>query len=452
MMKTYDVAIIGGGPAGLAAAIQLHELDIDRIAIFERNSSLGGILIQCIHTGFGLTYFNQDLTGPEYAALLIKSVLKLGIEFHLNTMAIDLSKEKILTLASKEKGYFQIKARAIIIATGCRERTRENLEIAGTRPAGIFTAGQAQTLLNLHHFKIGKNVIIQGSGDIGLIMARRLTIEGYHVIRVLERLPHLSGLMRNKVQCLDHFGIPLELSSQIKEIRGYDRVEGVHVMQNGEPLFYPCDTLLFSVGLIPEIEIAKKAGITRSNQFNPDINNQFEATTAEGIFICGNALHIHDLADEASREGERVAHFIFHYLTNYTQFAREKKDFLPYKKPPKPTNFTQHFFDTLKKDRKICCITCPKGCLLSENHCPCEKGKVFFEQQKLGDYQFLTTTIRMITDNQIKFIPIKSEKPVLISQIPLICHKLCQTTLRNRDYFLIEHNGKEIKFMPKSMI
>lgn len=449
-MKTYDVVIIGGGPAGLAAAISLHELGIKRMVIFERNAFLGGILLQCIHTGFGLTYFKKNLTGPEYAAELIRKLSNLGIEFHLNANVTNITPEKIVTVASKTAGFVPVKAKTIIIATGCRERTRENLEVAGTRPAGIFTAGQAQALINLHHFKIGKNVIIQGSGDIGLIMARRLTIEGYNVINVFERQPHVSGLIRNKIQCLDDFGIPLTLSSQIQEIHGAHRVEGVTVAQGSSTTFYPCDTILFSVGLIPEIEVAKKAGASSSNQFNLDVNNKFETTT-NGLFACGNALHIHDLADHASREGEKVAHNVFQQLTSPSDFRAEKNKQIPYHDPEKNAQYNQAFFDTLKEHQQIFCTTCPKGCLLSENNYPCPKGKNFFEASKEGKQQPLTTTVYATINHQKRPVPVRSEEPIPIDEIPSIKEKLRLVKSITKNYFYVKHKEKKIKFFTENL-
>ena len=432
MKSEYECVIVGGGPAGLAAAIALKKLGIDDLIVLERNARLGGILNQCIHPGFGLERFGSDFTGPEYAKALVREFREAGAECATGAMVLEISDSRRVRALSHDDGYSEIRASAVVVATGCRERTRENLEIAGTRPAGVFTAGQAQNLINLGGFRLGERVVIQGSGDIGLIMARRLKIEGYRVEGVLERLPYLSGLIRNKVQCLDHFGIPLRLCTQIREIVGKDRVEGVWIERVDEkqrPMagtreWLPCDTVLFSVGLIPEVDILKSAGFAPPPGRSVGVNWRFEAVGGKaldgaleraldgaldkaldgtgcggdrcarlsggsgggresgavggaaldragcggdgcarldgesgggraggavggaaldgaldgalgcagklagqagagvgrardrstGIFICGNALHIHDLADNASREGEIVAGHVARFL------------------------------------------------------------------------------------------------------------------------------------------
>lgn len=428
-MKKIDVAIVGAGPAGLACALKLKKLGVDNLIIFERGSSLGGILNQCIHTGFGTTYFKEDLTGPEYAKRLIERIKKENIEYRLKTMVTELNSKKELTVTSSENGIEQFQAKAIVLATGCRERTRENLEIPGTRPAGIFTAGQAQELINIRNFRIGKNVIIQGSGDIGLIMARRLIIEGYNVIKVFERLPFLSGLIRNKVQCLDDFGLSIDFSSQICEIKGKDRVEGVWVEELDENLqpipdtkkYYECDTVLFSVGLIPESELAKKAGVSLINNFNPFVNNMFE-TNIEGIFVCGNALHIHDLADNASFEGEKVADSVLSYLNDENNFRSQIKNHKPYKEKTPDQRFNKKFFSELKD--KLVCVICPKGCILDGINFDCERGKTFFEKEKKDKKRRFTTTIYCNYKGINKRIPVVSEEEIDISLFNVIKAKL----------------------------
>ena len=319
---TYDIVIIGGGPAGLAAAASAKRNGIDSILILERDNQLGGILNQCIHNGFGLHTFQEELTGPEYAKRYIDQVCDLQIEYKLNTMVLDVSADKILTAINRTDGLFHIQARAIILAMGCRERPRGTLNIPGFRPAGIYSAGTAQRLVNIEGFMPGKEVVILGSGDIGLIMARRMTLEGAKVKVVAELMPFSGGLKRNIVQCLDDFGIPLKLSHTVVAIHGKERVEGItlaKVDSHGKPIpgteeEYSCDTLLLSCGLIPENEISRSIGLQIEPVTNgPSVNESLE-TSAEGIFACGNVLHVHDLVDyvseEAAAAGKNAAKYI----------------------------------------------------------------------------------------------------------------------------------------------
>lgn len=321
-MKVYDIVIIGGGPAGMAAAVAAKKQGIERILILERDRELGGILNQCIHNGFGLHTFQEELTGPEYADRFIGQVKLYNIEYKLNTMVMDVSRAKRVTAMNREEGMFEIQAKAIILAMGCRERSRGALNIPGYRPAGIYSAGTAQRLVNMEGFLPGREVVILGSGDIGLIMARRMTLEGAKVKVVAELMPYSGGLKRNIVQCLDDYGIPLKLSHTVIDIKGKERVEGVtlaEVDENRRPIegteeFYSCDTLLLSVGLIPENEISGSMGVELNPiTSGPKVNERLE-TSIEGVFACGNVLHVHDLVDfvseEAAAAGKNAAMYV----------------------------------------------------------------------------------------------------------------------------------------------
>ncbi len=319
-IETYDVAVIGGGPAGLAAALGARRAGAGKVLLVERDRTLGGILNQCVHDGFGLFLYNETISGPEYAERLIEDVVRGPVKVETGTMVLDLSPDRVLRINSRV-GYRLVRAGSVVLAMGCRERTREMIEIPGTRPAGIFTAGSAQNLVNLQNLRIGNAAVILGSGDIGLIMARRLTFEGVEVKGVFEILPWASGLERNVRQCLLDFGIPLELRSTVVEIRGRDRVESVVVAKVDDSLapvagtesVIPCDTLLLSVGLIPENELSKRAGVELSPLTGGAVVDQTLMTSVPGIFSCGNVLHIHDVADWASFEGfaagERAARY-----------------------------------------------------------------------------------------------------------------------------------------------
>lgn len=321
-MESYDIVIIGGGPAGLAAAVSAKRGGISSILILERDRELGGILNQCIHNGFGLHTFKEELTGPEYAQRFIDQVEELGIEYRLNTMVMEISREKVITAVNRKEGLFEIRAKAVILAMGCRERSRGALNIPGYRPAGIYSAGTAQRLVNMEGLMPGREVVILGSGDIGLIMARRMTLEGAKVKVVAELMPYSGGLKRNIVQCLDDYGIPLKLSHTVVDIKGKERVEGVtlaEVDQSGKPIpgteeEYPCDTLLLSVGLIPENELSDGMGVEMNSVTSGPVVNESLETNIEGVFACGNVLHVHDLVDfvseEAAAAGKNAASYV----------------------------------------------------------------------------------------------------------------------------------------------
>ena len=349
-MIKHKIVIIGGGPAGLAAAIAAYDAGVKDILVIERENRLGGILLQCIHNGFGLHRFKESLTGPEYADKYVREALKRNIPFLVGATVNDLSRDKIITVTSPETGILKIKAEAVILAMGCRERSRGALNIPGSRPSGIFSAGTAQKFINVKGYAVGKRVVILGSGDIGLIMARRLTLEGAKVLAVCEIMPFSSGLKRNIEQCLNDFGIPLYLSHTITRIEGEDRVTGVVVSKvdekkrpvSGTEMHFDCDTVLFSVGLIPENELSKKAGVTLSAKTKGAVVDQDRQTSADGIFACGNVLHVHDLADFVSEEaeltGKAAARYTLGKLEKTTDITTECGDGVSYAVPQKITS------------------------------------------------------------------------------------------------------------------
>ena len=326
-MDFYDIVVVGGGPAGLAAAVSAKKNGIDKILILERDCELGGILNQCIHNGFGLHTFKEELTGPEYARRVIDQALELGIEYRLSTMVMDISLDdksgdKVVTAMNRNDGLFHMTTKTVILAMGCRERSRGALNIPGYRPAGVYSAGTAQRLVNIEGFMPGRKVVILGSGDIGLIMARRMTLEGAKVQVVAELMPYSGGLKRNIVQCLDDFGIPLKLSHTVIDVKGKERVEGItlaKVDEHNKPIpgteeYYECDTLLLSCGLIPENEISKSIGVELNPVTSGPVVNESLETNIQGVFACGNVLHVHDLVDyvseEAAMAGKKASEYV----------------------------------------------------------------------------------------------------------------------------------------------
>ena len=330
-MERFDIIVIGGGPAGLSAAIAAKQQGAGRVLILERDRELGGILNQCIHSGFGLHTFGKEMTGPEYAAAYAEQIEPLGIEVWLNTMVLDFSEDLVVTCTSRANGLVQIKASAIVLAMGCRERSRGALNIPGFRCAGVYSAGTAQRLVNMEGLMPGRQVVILGSGDIGLIMARRMTMEGATVKAVAEVLPYSGGLKRNIVQCLDDFGIPLKLSHTVVDIHGKERLEGVTLAEvdaarkpiPGTEEYIPCDTLLLSVGLLPENELTKAAGIEIDRVTGGAVVADNFSTSVPGVFACGNVLHVHDLVDFVSREAAHAGRSAAEYVAGKAAGSRK---------------------------------------------------------------------------------------------------------------------------------
>jgi len=414
-----DLAIIGGGPAGMAAAIAAYDKGITNIAIIERGKELGGILNQCIHHGFGLHTFKEELTGPEYALRYMTMIEERGIKCLLKTMVVGIKTHRLIVM-SEESGLFEIEAKAIILAMGCRERPRGALNIPGYRPAGIYTAGQAQYFVNTEGYMPGRNVVVLGSGDIGLIMARRMKLQGADVKMVVEILPYSGGLTRNIVQCLDDYNIPLKLSHTIIDIDGIDRLKGVTVAAvdgNMKPLletaeYVPCDTLLISCGLIPENElsIAASAEIDTITG-GPVVNDRFE-TTVRGIFACGNVLHVHDLVDNVSIEATAAGNAAAEYIINgVSEWGEAKRPKIPPKsryKPKSDRNF----------DNQVVCIGCPASCLvtvegndliITGNACPV--GDEYARKELTAPTRYIASLIQ-VTDGKNKVVSVKTSADI----------------------------------------
>lgn len=426
-MKHYDLVIVGGGPAGLAAAVSARDNGIESILIIERDKELGGILNQCIHNGFGLHTFKEELTGPEYAARFVAQVLERGIEYKINTMVVDIKKstdisaDKKITAMNRENGMFEVEATAVILAMGCRERSRGALNIPGYRPAGIFSAGTAQRLVNMEGYMPGREVVILGSGDIGLIMARRMTLEGAKVKVVAELMPYSGGLKRNIVQCLDDFDIPLKLSHTVVDIEGKNRVEAVTIAEVGpdrKPVpgtkeRYTCDTLLLSCGLIPENELSKSAGVSLNPVTSGPVVNDSLETNIDGIFACGNVLHVHDLVDYVSQEASTAGKNASAYIKNGPSKDTKIVEILPvdgvrYTVPKyiRPTEMD----DTLTVRFRVGAVY--KNCsiatyfddeLISKRKrpvmAPGEMEQVILDKKKLGEYPDLSKITIKIEEN-----------------------------------------------------
>lgn len=419
-MKT-DLIIIGGGPAGMAAALAAYEKGVRDLLILERDKELGGILNQCIHNGFGLHTFKEELTGPEYAVRYMDMVAEKKIPSLLNTMVVDVQGGSpcVVMAMNREQGMFKIEAKAVVLAMGCRERSRGAMNIPGTRPAGVYSAGTAQRYVNIEGRMPGREVVVLGSGDIGLIMARRMTLQGAKVKLVAEIMPYSGGLKRNIVQCLDDFGIPLKLNHTVTEIHGKERVEGVTISKVDEKLnpipgteeFVACDTLLLSCGLIPENELSQGAGAQMDDMTSGPVVNARLETTVQGIFACGNVLHVHDLVDNVSIEAEKAGEFAADYILN------GEEDWGEAVRPKIPEKTKCTLPEGRDAGSQLICIGCPVGCLITVNKNEdgtyaitgntCKKGEAYARNEMTAPVRAVTSIIR-VKGGSGRVVPVKT--------------------------------------------
>lgn len=441
-MKT-DLVIIGGGPAGMAAAVSAYENGTTDILILERDKELGGILNQCIHNGFGLHTFKEELTGPEYAARYISMVYEKKIPYMLHTMVVDLrgGDPCIVTAMNHKKGLFEIEAKAVVLAMGCRERPRGAMNIPGSRPSGIYSAGTAQRFVNIEGRMPGKEVVVLGSGDIGLIMARRMSLQGAKVKMVAEIMPYSGGLKRNIVQCLDDFGIPLKLSHTVTKIHGKDRIEGVTVSKvdgNLKPIpgteeYVSCDTLLLSCGLIPENELSESAGARMDPVTSGPVVNARLQTTAEGVFACGNVLHVHDLVDNVSKEAVEAG-------ANAAAYVKEKnKDWGEAVRPKIPAKTKSVIPEGRDAGRTLICIGCPNGCLVTVDKNPdgslsitgntCKKGEEYARNEVTAPKRTVTSIVR-VSGGKNPVVSVKTKEEIPKEKIAACMEEINRTALK----------------------